>query len=267
MIVSDAEVNALIERWIGGDDAAAAELCRRYYTRVVGFAIKLYGHAMDAEDVAQQAFLQGLEGIKAGVRPDRFTQWILGVVRNAGRTQLRREDDALHVEVEMEDGSRRSALTELARVESKEVFKKIIGSLPPDQRSLLEQRYLSGETRQRMAFRLRISTEALDRRIEKAMERIRGALSRHFTTFVFNRIQGADLTLEAIEELRPTFREAFTLRHRDGLSVGEIAVRLGIAHRTVEGRLKYAYERLRLFPDGDYRQVWGAPEAPPPDRI
>ena len=163
----------------------------------------------------------------------------------------------------MEDGSRRSALTELARVESRGVLKRIIGSLPPDERNLLEQRYVLGETRRRMAFKLRISTEALDRRIEKAMERIRGSLSRHFTTFVFNKIHGDDLALEAVDDLRPTFREAFILRHREGLSVGEIAMRLGIPHRTVEGRLKYAYEKLRVAPDGDYRHVWGRIEEGP----
>ena len=59
----------LIARWVAGDAAAGEELYRRYYHRVKEFIIKRGAHIVDAEDVAQEALIAGLDGLKAGLKP------------------------------------------------------------------------------------------------------------------------------------------------------------------------------------------------------
>ncbi|MCG9895807.1 MAG: RNA polymerase sigma factor [Fimbriimonadaceae bacterium] len=55
---------------------------------------------------------------------------------------------------------------------------------------------------------------------------------------------GSDL-MSALDRLRPAEREALLLRHQEGLTVGQIAERLGIGESAAQMRLSRATDRLR----------------------
>ena len=74
-------MDEIIGRWAAGNSLAAEELYRAYYGRVKEFIIKRGAHIVDAEDIAQEALIAGLEGLKAGSKPDRLTHWLLEIGR------------------------------------------------------------------------------------------------------------------------------------------------------------------------------------------
>jgi RNA polymerase sigma-70 factor (ECF subfamily) len=237
----------LVGRWVAGDARAAEELYRTYYDRVRRFAVSLGSRLVDAEDIAQEAMIAGLEGLRAGRRPDRLTLWLLGIARHvaaAGTRMVPRDVPQLP------DAKGRSARTHAVRREMGELLQRSLGELPESAREVLDLLHREGLSRKEAADRLGLDHQAVHARCERAYARLREALSRHFTT----RVLGGEAapTLERIRSLRPAFRQAVVLRHLDGLSEAEAAARLGVPQATVRARLGTAYEILKCGPDADF---------------
>ena len=79
---------ALIARWQGGDEAAAAELVRRHARAVARF-LAAAGAREDVEDLVQEAFFRAfrhIAGYRAGAS---FRTWVMTIASNA-LTDLRR---------------------------------------------------------------------------------------------------------------------------------------------------------------------------------
>jgi len=74
----------------GGDPSAYAGLVRRHYRHVFALCLGLLANVHDAEDVAQDTMLKGLQGIRRLARPGQFEPWILRIARNLCVDLLRR---------------------------------------------------------------------------------------------------------------------------------------------------------------------------------
>lgn len=240
------DVDEIIGRWVAGDARAAAELYRHYHGRVRKFAVRLNGTLEDADDVAQEALMAGLEGLQAGKRPDRLTTWLLGIAKNLSRR--RRRSIPLGAPGLPEPGS--GARTRAVRNELDGVLRGGLHGLPPDRRRMLEWIHRDGMSRAEVARRLGVSIETLHARCERAYAKLRGMLSRHFTTLAFR--PSTKVTLEAIRKLRPAFRDAVTARHLEGLGEKAAAARLGVPVATLKARLESAYGKLRCAPTSDF---------------
>lgn len=255
-------MNDLIERWASGDPAAAEELYRRYYARVREFAVKRGLPLADADDVAQDALLAGLEGIREGKRPQRLTGWLLGIARHLSfrRRRPRAEED-------MESLARATsgARTELVRREMGELLARTIRELPPAQREVMELVHKAGLSRKEAAERLNLSMVTVHARCERAYARLRTALAEHFTTLVAPRPGRRTPTWADIRKLRPAFRAAIETRHLEGLSEAEAAAKLGIPEAALQARLEGAYELLGCGEEADWsgaRREWRSGKTP-----
>jgi len=241
----------LIERWVRGDDEAAEELYRLYCRRVEKFAFKLGNSAIDSEEIAHEALAAGLEGLRAGRHPDRFTHWLLGIARHIAsrRTRLNLENTAGLLD------ESRSARTQVVRREMNHVLEKTLRELPPKDRELLEDLHRSSFSRKKLAEDLGVSHDSVHARCERVYERLRAELSCHFTTLFFERVGRPPLTLEDVLKLRPAFRGAVIARHLEDLPEHAAAAKLAIPEGTLRARLKSAYELLRCDPDADWTPV------------
>ena len=244
MRMASPDINDLIDRWIDGDPEAAAELYERYHARVRHFALKLTRREVDADDLAQEALVAGLEGIKGGQRPDKFTGWIMGVLRNLARRELQgdtrkvRLPERLPVEEKGRDGAR----TAMIREEMDALLKRMIAGLPAELKEIVRLKFEKGLKRFSLARKVGISREAVDKRFNRAYAILREELSRHFTTLVLSPAgspPGQDL-----EKLRPSFREVYRLCQVQGLPVEAAAERLSLPVETVVERLKFAREKM-----------------------
>jgi RNA polymerase sigma-70 factor, ECF subfamily len=86
--ISDGE---LVRAARDGDPRAFAELVRRYRRAAYSVALSVTRHHEDAEDAAQESFLTALDRIEECRNPEKFSGWLLTIVRNRSRNLLRRE--------------------------------------------------------------------------------------------------------------------------------------------------------------------------------
>ena len=73
-----------------GDTSAYAGLVRKHYRHIFALSLGLLANVHDAEDIAQDAMLKGLQSIRRLSRPGQFEPWILRIARNLCVDLLRR---------------------------------------------------------------------------------------------------------------------------------------------------------------------------------
>lgn len=79
----------LVARWQAGDEAAFAELVRRHERRVFGLLVRMLGSAAEAEDAAQDAFLNLHRHGRRFRRQARFSTFVYRVAVNAALNRRR----------------------------------------------------------------------------------------------------------------------------------------------------------------------------------
>jgi RNA polymerase sigma factor (sigma-70 family) len=246
----------LIERWVRGDARAAEELYYLYGRRVEKFALTLGQSPLDAEEIAHEAIAAGLEGLRAGRQPRRFTHWLLGIARKISARRAPLEVDDMSGTL---DEVNRSAKTQVVRQEMNALLERTLSELPRKDRELLDLLHRSSFSRKQVAESLGVSHESIHARCERLYGRLRGELSCHFTTLFLSRAGRPPLTLAAILKLRPAFRAAVIARHLEELSETAAAAKLAIPAATLRARLQSGYEMLGCDPDDDWtpaRREW-----------
>lgn len=99
------EEQALIERCLGGESDSFRPLVQRYQRLAFSVALRMLGSRADAEDVAQQAFVDAfsaLERFRGDGRSNAFSAWLLRIVINRSKDVLkskRRTEAPLDTEV------------------------------------------------------------------------------------------------------------------------------------------------------------------------
>ena len=246
-------MDEIIARWVAGDAAAAEQLYRHYFHRVREFIIKRGVNIVDAEDVAQEALIAGLEGLNAGRKPDRLTLWLLGIARHCSSRRPRpSSDDELD---EVVDPKRRSAKSMAIRREMDGLLRRKLEDLSPNDRQIVDLLYRAGLSRKEIADRLDLDMDAVHTRCERAHARLREALSRHFTTVALSKLEPGAIPLEDIRALRPAFRQVVIARHLQGLNDRDAALHLQLPEATFRARLKSAYEILNCDPQADFSRA------------
>jgi RNA polymerase sigma-70 factor (ECF subfamily) len=83
------EEAALVQRCLGGEEAAARELVERFQALVFSLCFRMLGQREDAEDVAQDVFLRTFRSLKAWDPQRSLKPWILAIAANRCRTALK----------------------------------------------------------------------------------------------------------------------------------------------------------------------------------
>ena len=107
---ADAELVAAVR---AGDDSAFEELYRRYQPRIARFVCSMLHDAARCEDVAQEAFLSALRRMRETDAEINFKPWIYQIARNAAIDSYRRNNHAVEVSMDADDGLRASDRTRL----------------------------------------------------------------------------------------------------------------------------------------------------------
>ncbi len=241
----------LVQRWAAGDAEAGEALYRGYFARVREFLAGRGVKEADAEDIAQEALIAGLDGLREGAMPRQLTGWIMGIARHlqARRTRLLLRD------LETADPRQRSAQSRVIRREMHDVLHSTLKSLSAADRQVLDLAHRGGLSRKEIAEKLKLDVDAVQSRMARAEERLREALSRHFTTLAVGTMEGRTVLLEAILALRPMFREPVILRRLEELPEELAARRLGVPVPTLRARLHSAYELLGVDEASDFSKA------------
>jgi RNA polymerase sigma-70 factor (ECF subfamily) len=157
-----------------GDPAAFGDLVARYQRSVLASARHLVGDADDAEDVAQESFVQAFRSLRKLREPERFRAWLYGILRRISLKHLSRRGWAVLVSHEQvadapitadpDNGRDTALLAELRR-------------LPTSYREVLAARYLQGLTYREIAQALGTSEGNIRIRCLRARQRLRAILA------------------------------------------------------------------------------------------
>ena len=221
----DCDPTELLTRYaLRRDDDAFAQLVRLYAGLVHGTALRVSGGRADlADEAAQAVFIQLAQKARRLLPRPQLGGWLhavactttLGLLR-AERRRLRRESTAhalhAHVHPMTPDDS---AWPDLAPH-----LDAALRALPSADRHALVGRYLEGKSTRELAGELQLSPDALQKRISRALDRLRQRLCRRGLA-----LSGAALATALSQRAEATVAES--LAHRwttEALAAGKSVV-------------------------------------------
>lgn len=176
----------LVGRTLAGDSTAYSVLVRRYRRAALVRALSVVGDEFDAEDVAQESFVQAYDLLATCRDPSRFGAWLLTIVRrgalNRLRTIRRRRaaplEPSLAADVDPKAGQRArdSASAHSERQELRGQLLAALAQLSPAQREVVLLADLEDWSHAEIADKTGLSVTMSRRHLSDARRRLRGLL-------------------------------------------------------------------------------------------
>ena len=172
---------ALMRAFAAGDTAAAAELYRRFASRVYGLGIVMLGNDAAAQDLVQDTFVKLWRSAgNYDAARGRLETWILLVARSLAIDALRRR--VLDARVLERSGLRNEASEDpgpedhAATADLSDRARRAMETLSDGQRAALELAYFGGKTSAEVAELEGIPVGTAKTRIRTALLKLREAL-------------------------------------------------------------------------------------------
>jgi len=179
LLLNDAELTV---RAKAGDLQAFEQLVERHFGLVWTIALARLRNRETAEDLTQEVFLQLYLRIGSLRQGARFAPWAAQAARNLAtdwerRAQTRSRLVTLVSTAEEMRSPAPGARDVLSRSESEQRLWKALDALNPDDREHVLLLYVNGMTKREIAERTGVHPSNVGRRIDKALEEIRAAMS------------------------------------------------------------------------------------------
>lgn len=175
---------ALLSLIAVSDRQALAALYDRYGRRVFALAARMLGDSHASEEVTQDVFLsvwRRVSSYKAG--KGRFTTWLFSIAHNRAIDELRRrrrekyrENPVLEDHMDLPSESVPPPEEVVARSEGAMV-REALGTLPSEQRGVIEMSYFGGLTQVEIAERTGQPLGTVKTRMRLALKKLRLALT------------------------------------------------------------------------------------------
>ena len=164
-----------------GEPEGATELFRKYSVAVFRYADRMLGNRSEAEEVAQEVFLKMIARVEQYDGRASVASWLFAIAANASRDRLRRSArrSAVSLEAVAEVATDDPLADEaLAVRERRDLVRKALAALSPDQREALVLARYHGLPYAEVAKALAISEGAVKTRVFRAMEKLRDVVSQ-----------------------------------------------------------------------------------------
>ncbi len=181
-VVHDGE---LLQKISCRDQEAFAALYDRYATVLYSLCMAIVKKEEEAEDVLQECFLQVWEKAPAfnSAKGSAYT-WLATLTRNRAIDRLRsknfRRDKQKLPDFDFEmmaDSSEHTPLDNTSLAERAGLVKKAFGSLPAEQREVLELAYFQGYTQSEISAELNVPLGTVKTRTREGMKKLHKHLS------------------------------------------------------------------------------------------
>lgn len=149
-------------------------LVEQFYSPVYRFAFRLSGQASDAEDLAQQAFMDAQRKLDTLRDPAKVRPWLFMIVRNLYRRKLR--DQKPDRQVTLEAVAEPMANVQRAPLDD-EGLQLALNSLPEEFRTVLLLFYFEDLSYREIAERLELSIGTVMSRLSRGKQHLRQRLS------------------------------------------------------------------------------------------
>lgn len=163
----------LIARIVNGDDEAYATLIDRYKVGLYHHCFKFLRDEDEAEDVAQEAFIEAFAHLDRYNPQFRFSTWLYKIATNFALQELRKKrpvllDDALEV------ASTHAGADQLTK--DNELW-QTVDKLPPNQRKVVTLYYKHGKSYAEIAARMQSTTGSIKGWMSRAKYSLKRMLS------------------------------------------------------------------------------------------
>jgi RNA polymerase sigma-70 factor (ECF subfamily) len=180
------EEQVLINRCLAGDPDAFRPLVQRYQRVTFSVVLRMLGSRADAEDVAQQAFVDAyaaLDRFRGEGRSRAFYTWLLRIAINRAKDVLKskkRSEEPLPAEAEggqaMFAHDPGSPEAHAGQAEDRRRLQVALLTLPPQYREVLVLKDVEGLAYEEIGPILRLPITTLKIRVVRARARMRAAL-------------------------------------------------------------------------------------------
>ena len=176
---------ALVERARNGDVNAYEALVQQYQQLAYRVAYQVTGDAADAEDAAQEAFVNAYYAL-GRFRPGApFKPWLCRIVANEARNRrmAAHRRTALAERAQQAQASGEAAPSPEAAAEAdefREILVEALGQLRDDDRLILSYRLFFDFSEADMAEALKVPKGTVKSRLSRALTRLRAALPADF---------------------------------------------------------------------------------------
>lgn len=180
----------LIRRICGGEKELFCTLIAPYQRTVYAIAYSVLNNAADAEEIAQEAFLNALKSLSNFRAESKFSTWLIQITMNEARSRVRR--NRAHLYHSLNDSSKsedsdcvprdladwREIPSEaLVRKELREKIEQALSTLRPIYREILVLRDIEHFSVAETAEALGISKDLVKTRLLRARLKMREALA------------------------------------------------------------------------------------------
>jgi len=162
----------LIRRTLEGDTDAFGHLVDRYKDAVYGAAYARVGDFHDAQDVAQEAFIQAYRKLSELREPDRFASWLYAIAVNVARDHLRRRREAQPIH-EATPAPALGSGDEHARRALHRRIQQALTALSEIHRETVTLYYINGYTCDEVGGFLNVPSGTIKRRLSDARRQLR----------------------------------------------------------------------------------------------
>jgi RNA polymerase sigma-70 factor (ECF subfamily) len=182
--MTDARDRDLLRRIADGDRESFRRLFARYAPTAMALAKRVVRQAHLAEETVQEAFL-AVWRRPGGYDPERGSvrAWLMSTVHHRAvdavrreEAQRRRTDEAMFDVAAVEYDHAEAVVEEMGLPEERDAVRRAMGSLPEEQRRVVELMYFDGLSQSRIAERLELPLGTVKSRTLLAMRRLRGEL-------------------------------------------------------------------------------------------
>jgi RNA polymerase sigma-70 factor (ECF subfamily) len=172
--VGDADDGHLLRRAASGDDAATADLVRRYVRRATLFARQLVGDSDDAEDVVAEAFVIALDRAATFRSGESVGAWLYGIVRRVAAKYRRRASRRRWLLKRWRPEARRADPAQLAADrDALDRVAAMVSGLPDMQRQCFDLVVYSGLDITEVATMFDIAPSTVRQHVHRARQAIR----------------------------------------------------------------------------------------------
>lgn len=168
---------ALIARTLRGDQSAYAALVERHWHTAFGSAWAVLNNASDAEEMAQETFVQVYQKLATLREPGAIGGWVWRIARDTSLKHIRKHR-RMKPMGELPDTGEAGEAPEMPMVagEERQALMQAMDELPEEMREALTMKYWEELEYEQMAKRTGSSEAALYQRVCRGLKRLRELL-------------------------------------------------------------------------------------------
>ncbi len=173
----------LIDQALAGDAEAFGLLVQKYQDRLYNAMVHVVGSRVEAQDVAQEAFVQAFVKLETFQRASSFYTWLYRIAFNVSATRRRQTRPAYSVEQTREVSGEEpvdhaAPADRLIQDEVAREVQKALATLSEDHRAILILREVEGCGYEAIAEMLGLAVGTVRSRLHRARTQLRDQLKR-----------------------------------------------------------------------------------------